>query len=95
MRTPTISLEEQPMTSKAPGFRLACSSSSVATVYQPQRLFHPVRNQASTRRVGELRFITPAGSEEIALQSLSPEEGFHKAFMGYVFRVQAWLVGLE
>ena len=32
----------------------------------------------------------PAGSEEIALQSLSPEEGFHKAFMGYVFQVQAW-----
>ena len=68
------------------------SSSSVAAVYQ---LFYPVRNQASTRRVGELRFITPAGSEEIALQSLSPEEGFHKAFMGYLFWVHAWLVGLE
>ena len=26
---------------------------------------------------------------QITLQSLSPEEGFHKAFMGYVFRVQA------
>ena len=29
------------------------------------QLFHPARNQASTRRVGEFRFITPAGSEEI------------------------------
>ena len=26
---------------------------------------------------------------QITLQSLSPEEGFHKAFMGYVFWVQA------
>lgn len=51
------------------------------------QLFYLARNQASTRRVGELRFITPAGSDEIALQSLSPEEGFHKAFMGYVFQV--------
>ena len=57
------------------------------------QLFYPARNQGSTRRVGELRFITPAGSEEIDLQSLSPEEGFHKAFMGYFFRVHAWLVG--
>ena len=31
----------------------------------------------------------PVGSEEIALQSLSPEEGFHKVFMGYLFRVGA------
>ena len=54
-------------------------SSPTATVYQ---LFYPVRNQVSTQRVGELRFITLAGSEEIALWSLSPEEGFHKAFMG-------------
>ena len=69
--------------------------SPVAVAYQLQQLFHPARNQASTRRVGELRFITPAGSDEIALQSLSPEEGFHKAFMGYLFWVQAWLVGLE
>ena len=59
------------------------------------QLFYPARNQASTRRVGELRFITPAGSEKIDLKSLSPEEGFHKAFMGYVFRVHAWLVGPE
>ena len=27
------------------------------------QLFYLVRNQASTRRVGELRFITPAGSD--------------------------------
>ena len=53
------------------------------------QLFYLVRNQASTRRVEELSFIMPAGSEEITLQSLSPEEGFHKAFMGYVFRGQA------
>ena len=60
---------------------LSCtsSSSSVAAVYP---LFYPERNQASTQRVGELRFIMPAGSEEITLRSLSPEEGFHKAFMG-------------
>ena len=58
------------------------SSSSMAAVYQLQQLFYQARNQASTRRVGELRFITPAGSEEMALRSLSPEEGFHKAFMG-------------
>ena len=62
------------------------SNSPVAAVYQ---LFYLARNQVSTRRVGELRFITPAGSEEIALQSLSPEEGFHKAFMGYLFWVHA------
>ena len=58
------------------------SSGSVAAVYQLQQLFHPARNQASTRRVGELRFITTVGSEEIVLRSLSAEEGFHKAFMG-------------
>ena len=44
----------------------------------------------STRRVGELRVITPAGSEEIALWSLSPKEGVHKAFMGWFFWVRAW-----
>ena len=54
----------------------------------------PGEKPSDTQRVGELRFITPVGSEEIDLQSLSPEEGFHKAFMGYVFRVHAWLVGL-
>ena len=55
-------------------------SSPTATVYQ---LFYPVRNQVSTQRVGKLRFITLAGSEEeIAVRSLSPEEGFHKTFMG-------------
>ena len=59
------------------------------------QLFHPERNQVSTGRVGELRFMTPAGSEEIDLQSLSPKEGIHKAFMGYLFRVHAWLVTPE
>ena len=66
------------------------SSSSVATVYQLQQLFHLARNQASTWRVGEFKFITPAGSEEIALWSLSPKEGVHKAFMGWFFWVRAW-----
>ena len=50
----------------------------MAAAYQ---LFYPARNQASTQRI-ELRFIRLAGSEEMALQSLSPEEGFHKAFTG-------------
>ena len=59
----------------------------MAAVYQ---LFYPVRNQASTQRVGEFRLIIPAGSKEITLQGLSPEKGFHKAFMGYLFWVHAW-----
>ena len=63
------------------GLRLLCSS-PVAAVYQLQQLFYPVRNQVSTGRVGELRFIMLVDSEEIDLQSLSPEEGFHKTFMG-------------
>ena len=84
-RTVGISLE-------SPEKLLQLPSSPMATVYQ---LFYLARNQASTRRVGELRFIIPAGSEEMALQSLSPEEGFHKAFMGYLFQVHAWLVGPE
>ena len=67
------------------------SRSSVAALYQ---LFYLARNQMSTQRVGELRFIILVGSE-IALHSLSPERGFHKAFMGYVFQVHAWLVGPE
>ena len=68
------------------------SNSPVAAVYQ---LFYLARNQVSTLRVGDLRFMTPAGSEEIDLQSLSPEEEFHKAFMGYFFQVHASLVGPE
>ena len=32
----------------------------------------------------------PVGSEETALQSLTPEEGFLKAFMGWFFWVHAW-----
>ena len=63
----------------------------MAAAYQ---LFYLARNQASTPRVGELRF-TLVGSEEITLQSLSPKEGFHKAFMGYLFQVHAWLVRPE
>ena len=79
------------------GLQKCCSGCQQpkAGVYQLQQLFHPARNQASARRVGELRFITPVGSVEIHLQSLSPDEGFHKAFMGYLFQARAWLVGLE
>ena len=68
------------------GLRLLCSS-PVAAMYQLQQLFYPVRNQVSTGRVGEFRFIMLVGSEEIDLQSLSPEEGFHKTFMGQLFQV--------
>ena len=64
----------------------------MAAVYQ---LFYPVRNQGSTQRVGEVRFITLAGSEEIALRSLSPKEGFHKAFMGWLFWIRAWRTGVR
>ena len=39
--------------------RISSGDSPVAAVYQ---LLHPMRNQVSTRRVGELRFIMPAGS---------------------------------
>ena len=68
------------------------SSSSVAAGHQ---LLDPVRNPASPRRGGGLRFVTLAGSEEIALRSLTPEEGVHKAFVGSLFRVRAGLVGPE
>ena len=39
------------------------------------QLFYPARNQASTRRVGELRFMTLAGSEEIGDRSPESEPG--------------------
>ena len=41
----------------------------------------PSEKPSEHSRVGELRFIMPEGSEELALQSLSPEKGFG-AFMG-------------
>ena len=34
-----------------------------------------------TRRVGELRFITPVGSEELTLQALSPEQRVYRVFI--------------
>ena len=34
-----------------------------------------------TRRVGELRFITPAGPEELTLQALSPEQRGYRVFI--------------
>ena len=46
------------------------------------QFFHPARNQASTRRVGELRFFMPAGSEEIDLQSLEPGRRVLQGFYG-------------
>ena len=32
-------------------------------------------------RAGELRFITPAGPEELTLQALSPKPGGYRAFI--------------
>ena len=34
-----------------------------------------------TRRVGELRFITPAGPEELTRQALSPEQRGYRVFI--------------
>ena len=34
-----------------------------------------------TRRVGELRFITPAGPEKLTLQALSPEQRDYRVFI--------------
>ena len=34
-----------------------------------------------TRRVGELRFIMPAGPEELTLQALSPEQRGYRVFI--------------
>ena len=50
----------------------------------------PGKKLSEPWRVGELRFIIPVGSEEMALQSLSPKEGFLKAFMGWFSWVHAW-----
>ena len=52
------------------------SSSSVAAVYQLQQLFHLARNQASTRRVGELRGDRSPESE--------PRRGVSQGFYGLV-----------
>ena len=35
-----------------------------------------------TRRVEELRFITPAGPEELTLQALSPEQSYRDFIHG-------------
>ena len=40
-----------------------------------------------TWRVGELRFITPAGQEELTLQALSPKQRGYRVFI----HRQAWL----
>ena len=83
---PTVLVLWQLPSSPAPQC-ISSGDSPVAVVYQ---LFYLARNQAGIQRLGELRFITPEGSMEITLWSLNPEEGFHKAFMGYLFRVHAW-----
>lgn len=44
----------------------------------------PARNQAGTRRVGELGFIMPASSEEIALLESEPRRGVSQGFYGLV-----------
>ena len=35
----------------------------------------------STRRVGELRFITPVGPEALTFQALSPKQRGYRAFI--------------
>ena len=42
-----------------------------------------------TKRVGELRFIIPAGPEELTLQALSPKQRGYRVF---IYK-QAWLSG--
>ena len=43
----------------------------------------PVLEKPSTTlwRVGELRFITPAGPEQLTLQALSPEQRDYRVFI--------------
>ena len=67
--------------------RVGKSSSSVAETSTWEAKHH-------TRRVGELRFITPAGPEELTLQALSPEQRGDRVFI----HGQSWLsrfVGLQ
>ena len=45
------------------------------------QFFYPARNQASTQRVGELRFITLEGSEEIDPDS-EPRRRVSQGFYG-------------
>ena len=44
-----------------------------------------------TQRVGELRFITPVGPEELTLQALSPEQRGYRVFI----HGQGWFAGLQ
>ena len=50
------------------GWNLAEASSNDAEISTQETKHH-------TRRVGELRFITPVGPEELTLQALSPNKG--------------------
>ena len=45
-----------------------------------EMLQKPVFKKPSTT-LGELRFITPAGPEELTLQALSPEQGDYRVFI--------------
>ena len=46
------------------------------------QLFYPARNQASTRRVGELRFITPGGLRRDRSPESEPGRRVSQGFYG-------------
>ena len=53
---------------------IQCLTHTVAETSIPETKHH-------TRRVGELRFITPAGPEEFTLQALSPKQRDYRVFI--------------
>ena len=55
------------------GWNLTGASRNVAETSNQETKYH-------TRRVGELRFITPAGPEELTLQALSPKQRGYRVF---------------
>ena len=56
------------------GWSLAGTSRNVAETSNRETKHH-------IRRIGELRFITPAGPEELTLQALSPEQRGYRALL--------------
>ena len=57
------------------GWNLAGASRNVAETSTRE-------TKHQTGRVGELRFITPVGPEELTLQALSPEQRDYRVFIG-------------
>ena len=53
---------------------IQCLTHTVAETSTPETKHH-------TRRVGELRFITPVGPEELTLQALSPKQRDYRVFI--------------